>query len=48
MHQEELSAMGVLFAKKNAIIHSSVKGEFEKYLEIPELPALEKNDPIIW
>ncbi|CAG8631058.1 12343_t:CDS:2 [Ambispora gerdemannii] len=46
--QEESSAIGVLFAKKNAVICPSVKGEFEKYLKIPELPALEKNDPIIW
>ncbi|CAG8674435.1 10480_t:CDS:1, partial [Ambispora gerdemannii] len=46
--QKESSAMGALFAKKNAIIHPSVKEEFEKYLKIPELPALEKNDPIIW
>ncbi|CAG8500482.1 6045_t:CDS:2 [Scutellospora calospora] len=47
-NQKEISIIEKLFAKKNANISLLIKDEFDKYLEISELQALEENNLLIW
>jgi hypothetical protein len=42
------TAMGNFWKKKNAKIVAPVKNEFQHYLNVLELPALEEYDPYIW
>jgi len=40
--------MGSFWRKKNAKIAAPIKDEFQHYLNVLELPALEEYDPYTW
>jgi len=42
------TAMGSFWRKKNAKIAAPIKDEFQHYLNVLELPALEEYDPYTW
>jgi hypothetical protein len=42
------TAMGNFWKKKNNRIAAPIKNEFQHYLNVPELPALEEYDPYKW
>ncbi|CAB4494848.1 unnamed protein product [Rhizophagus irregularis] len=45
---ELTTAMGNFWKKKNAKITVPIKDEFQHYLNVSELPALEEYDPFVW
>lgn len=45
---ELTTAMGNFWKKKNAKTSSPIKDEFQHYLNVLELPALEEYDPFLW
>jgi len=45
---DELTTMESFWKKKNAKIIAPIKDEFQHYLNVPELPALEEYDPFAW
>jgi len=45
---DELTTMGSFWKKKNAKTITPIKDEFQHYLNVTELPALEEYDSFLW
>jgi hypothetical protein len=45
---DKLTTMGNFWKKKNAKITAPINDEFQHYLNVLELPALEEYDPFLW
>ena len=45
---DELTTMGNFWRKKNAKTVTPIKDEFQHYLNVTELPALEEYDSLLW